>query len=474
MKVLLLFPPVTLKERYSEDMKDDKEIGGHLPPLGLLYLGAMLKENGIEVKLLDATASALDENGIFKSIERESPDLIGISVLTSTFHRTKELAKRIKAKFLDTPIVMGGPHISVFPSETLEENPDIDYCVFGEGEHTLVELVEALEGEGNLSKIKGLVYRENGAVEKNEARESIKDLDSLPFPARDLLDMEKYSPLPNNYKRLPLVNMLVSRGCPFGCSFCSKAVVGRIYRIRSVENVIVEIKELKEKYGIREVAFWDDVFTVKRDWVLEFCDRLKSEGIDISWTCESRVNLVDLELLKKMKEAGCWNIFYGIESGEQELLDNINKGIKVEQIKNAVKWTKEAGIEIRGSFMLGLPGETPELGRKTIQFAIDLDVDYAQFSVTTPFPGTKLYEDSSKFGTLLQDFDRYTEWTPVFIPHGYKNENELKEIHRKAYRRFYLRPSYFLKRLRKINSFGELKRLYKGFNFLTGLWKMKV
>jgi radical SAM superfamily enzyme YgiQ (UPF0313 family) len=471
MKVLLLFPPVTLKERYSKDMKDDEEIGGHLPPLGLLYLSAILKERGIDVKLIDATASALDESDILESIGKESPDIIGISTLTPTFQRIKEMAKKIKLEFPDTPIVMGGPHVSIFPSETLEENSYIDYIVFGEGEYTLLELVETLKGRGDFSKIKGLAYREEGVVKKNEARDIIKDLDSLPFPARDLLEMEKYSPLPNNYKQLPLTNMLVSRGCPFHCSFCCKAIVGRVYRIRSVENVIAEIKELREKYNIKEVAFWDDVFTVKRKWVLEFCDRLKEEGIDISWTCESRVNLVDLELLKKMKEAGCWNIFYGIESGDQQLLDNIDKGIKVEQIRNAVKWAKEAGLEIRGSFMLGLPGETPELARKTIQFAIDLDVDYAQFSVTTPFPGTKLYDDADKFGTLTRDFDRYTEWNPVFIPHAYKNEEELEKIHREAYRRFYIRPSYFLKRISKINSLGELKRLYKGFNFLTGLFK---
>jgi len=208
--------------------------------------------------------------------------------------------------------------------------------------------------------------------------------------------------------------------------------------------------------------------TVKRDWMEKLCNLIIKNKIDITWTCYARVDTVDLPLLKLMKKAGCWNIFYGVESGSQQLLDNINKHITLQQIKNAVKWTKEAGIEIRASFMIALPGETPELARQTLEFAKELEPDYAQFCITTPYPGTQLYKDAERHGKLIKDFDRFHCWDAVFIPKGYKNREEVMQMEKEIFKKFYLRPKYIFGRIMRIRSWRDMKRYLKGVRFLLG------
>ncbi|MDO8646846.1 MAG: radical SAM protein [Candidatus Diapherotrites archaeon] len=452
MKALLVFPAISLDERYGK--KSVGEIGGHLPPLGLCYLAAMLEKQGIECKILDMPAQQLEVKDVLEEIKKFRPDFVGISALTPTISRTAELSKKIREKFPKVYLVIGGPHASLLPEQTLKLT-NADFVITGEGEKAIVKIAKELKKLKRHSIIKG---------------ELIENLDELPMPARHLLDLSKYSALPNNYKKNPRVlNVLASRGCPFNCTFCCKTEGTRRYRVRSAENVIAELKELKEKYGIQEIAFWDDIFTIKREWVKKLCEKMIEEKIDFPWSCETRVQLVDKELLELMKKAGCWNIFYGIEAGDQTLLDNINKGIKLEDVRKAVKLTKEAGIEIRGSFMIGLPGETPELAEKTINFAIELDPDYAQFSITTPFPGTELYKTASKFGKLDENFENYNEWQPVFVPFGYKNAEEVVKMQKKAFKKFYIRPAYVLKRISKIRSPQDFFKNLKGLRMIIGL-----
>ena len=236
----------------------------------------------------------------------------------------------------------------------------------------------------------------------------------------------------------------------------------------SPARVIAEIKHLMERYGAREISFWDDTMTIRKDWMMEFCDRLISAGVDITWTCYGHVNTITEELLFKMKKAGCFNIFYGYESGDQGLLDMVDKGTTLDRIRQVNQWTKEAGIEIRASFMLGLPGETPELARKTIDFAIELDPDYAQFSLPTPYPGTSLWHQAKNYGNLKTDFSEYHGWSAVFLPSGYKSRDELLALEKEAMRRFYFRPGYILNKLKKINGIVDLIRYIKGFRFALG------
>lgn len=450
MKVLLIFPPLSIEERYSKKVGN---VGGHLAPLGIAYMSSGLLKEGHEVKIIDAPSVNFDNDDVLREVDKFEPDFVGMTALTTIIHRVIELSKKIKELYPDVTLGIGGPHATILPNETLRET-NADFVLVGEGELTIKDVLKNLK---NLKKNEVIIGK------------PVKNLDSILFPARQLLPMERYMALPNNYKRSPnVVNMIASRGCPFKCTYCCKDIYGEKYRVRSINNVIEEINHLIKNYKTAEIAFWDDIFTMKKKWVMELCEKMIKDKIDITWSCETRVNLVDREMLNLMKKAGCWNIFYGIETADQQLLDNIEKGVTINQIRKAIDLTKQSGIEIRGSFMVALPGETPELARKMIKFAIELDPDYAQFSITTPFPGTKLYNEFSKWGNLSKNFNEYNEWSPVFVPFGYKNAEEIKKIHREAFRKFYFRPTYFLKRLMKIRTLKDIKRNITGMRMLLG------
>ena len=442
-KVLLIFPPVTHEEIYSKGIS---EIGHVLPPLGLAYIASMLEKNDIDVKIIDSIVLKLTLEDVVKQAVEYLPDHIGISAMTPTIHRSITLAKELKKYLPDIPIIFGGPDPSQHPKE-VEKYECVDTVVVGEGEYAMVDIVK--------NNLRGIVHGS-----------PIKDLDELPFPARHLLPMELYFSGVSLSKRSPQATMITSRGCPHDCAFCSKSTFGRLYRVRSPKNVIAEIKYLMKEYGVKEISFWDDIWGLSDSWAEEFCDLILEEGIDLTWSCEARVDTVNLEKLKLMKKAGCWNIFYGIESGNQDLLDIIGKGVTLEQIRNAIKWTKKAGIEIRANFMLALPGETPEKAQKTIDFAKELDPDFVKFNITTPYPGTRLHDQALEYGTLEQSLNKFTNYFPVFVPKGYSSKEEILEMRKRAYREFFFRPSYILKRFLKIRSLGELSRHIRGFKAL--------
>ena len=447
-KIMLIFPPISLKERYSKDVG---EAGGQLPPLGLLWMAAVLEQDGHTVQILDCPVNNWTQEDVLKKIEKFQPEMIGIATITQLLERAKEISLEIRAKYPDMYIFVGGPHVKIMPEESLKETK-ANAAIVGEAELVVQKIAKNLDS-----------YREPQII----FGDIVRNLDSFPMPARHLVDMTKYTALPNTYKRYPNVaSVITSRGCPYTCTFCSDAY--GTFRQRSVDKVIDEIKYLVSEYGTKEISFWDDIFTMNKKWILEFCNRIKEEKIDILWSCYSRLNLVDPEILKAMKEAGCWNIFVGIESGNQDVLDNVKKKMTLEAIREKVKIIKESGIELRGSFVLGLPGETPEKARNTINFAIELDCDYAQFTLCTPYPGTEIWNDYEKWGTLNKTFNNYNEWQPVFLPHGYKNAKELKKMHAQAFRRFYLRPKYIMGRLRKIGSKDEFMRHVKGLRMVLG------
>ncbi|MEK6984221.1 MAG: radical SAM protein [Nanoarchaeota archaeon] len=449
MKILLIFPPQNLNERYARNMGN---VGGFLPPLGLCYMAAVLERDGHEVRIMDCPVNNYTISDILTEITNFDPKAIGIAAITSLANVTKELCDVIKNQFPDKFIILGGPHPTVMPNEVSQEiNADI--VIQGEADNIISDVLKNLEEYQNKRIIKA------GIVMK---------LDELPLPARHLLDMSKYTSLPNTYKKSAnTFQMVTSRGCPFTCTFCHDAK--GVFRQRSVENVIKEIKHLQEKYDVKEIAFWDDIITLNKAWMHKFCEALDKERIGLIWSCYTRLDLVDEPLLRSMKKAGCWNIFFGIEAGSQELLDNMKKKMTIEQMANQVRLVKKIGIEIRGSFMIGLPGETPEKARETIKYAIDLDPDYAQFTITTPYPGTELWNTAEQWGTLNKDFRNFNEWQPVFIPKGYKNADELLQMHKEAFRRFYFRPKFILKKIAKIKSFSELGRHLKGLRVVYAM-----
>jgi len=453
MKVLLIFPPQNLNERYSRNMGN---VGGFLPPLGLCSMAAVLERDGHEVVIMDCPVNNYVISDITAKIAEFQPEVIGISAITSLADVTKDLCDIIKNQFPEKCIILGGPHPTIMPDEVARETR-ADIIMSGEADNIISDVLK------NIGK-----YKQKRIV----AAGKVMDLDSLPFPARHLLDMQKYTSLPNNYKITPhTLQVLTSRGCAFTCTFCHDAK--GTFRQRSVENVIAELKHLKEKYDVKEIAFWDDILTLNKSWAHKLCTAMINEKLNLTWSCYTRLDLIDAPLLKAMKSAGCWNIFFGIESGSQELLNNIKKRMTIELISNQVKLVKKCGIEIRASFMLGLPGETPALARKTIKFAIDLDPDYAQFCLTTPYPGTELWTTAEQWGTLNRDFKNYTIWKPVFVPKGYKNEEELMSLHKEAFRKFYIRPIYILKRIIKIRSLADLKRNYDGLSVIFSMFAPK-
>jgi radical SAM superfamily enzyme YgiQ (UPF0313 family) len=472
-KVVLINPPFLSEQRYG----DLKDFGPISEPLGIAYLAASLEKHNYPVSIIDSAVLRMDIPKIVQKLREEKPDLVGISILTTMYGIVKELVKAIKHEMPDCKIILGGAHVIALPKETLLDIKEADYACVGEGEHTIVELADFLSYRGDVSEIKGLVYRdEKGKVVFNQPREFERDLDKFPPPARHLLPMQEYRLTISRIKEEGYCpTLIIARGCPFDCSFCARTF-GRSFRHHSIERIITEFKDLIDKYLINQINIEADNLTVNKDFLKSLCRTLIDEGINrrVQWTCASRVDTVDAEMLRLMKEAGCWEISYGIESGSQRLLDIINKGISIEQIEKTVALTKKIGISVRGFFMLGLPSETKEESWQTINFAKRLDPLWAQFTVTTPYPGTRLFNQLKKQGKIRTfDWNNYNTWAGwadrqevPFIPEG-RTINELKNLQKQAMISFYLRPKPILRFLKKVNSWKIFKRYFLSFWILV-------
>jgi radical SAM superfamily enzyme YgiQ (UPF0313 family) len=440
-------------------------------------VAAVLEKNGYLVKILDLPVLGFSENSLSTIIGQEKPDVVGVTAMTPTINSVVSVVKAVKECDGNITVVLGGAHATILPEETLKSVPEIDVIVRGEGEQTILELVKVLEEDPNsVNQIWGITCREGNSVRSNPLRPPILDLDTLPFPAFHLLPMGKYRLHPPFGRRTPVMPIITSRGCPYRCIFCSKAVFGKKYRSNSPAYIVDEIRFLKEKFGVKEVKFYDDVFTLDRKRVVALCMQLKEHGIDIPWSCETRVNLVNGELLKVMKDAGCYMIEYGVESGSQEILNSLKKDITLEKTTEAFKLTHEAGIETVAYFMLGSPQETSETIQETIEFAKKIDPDFVQFSTTTPYPGTELYSLAVNEGHVPEKWEDYMyadlkSIDDSCLGNKFLSKEKLKECNKKAYTSFYLRWSYVWKRLKKTTSFGEFKTNVAGLRMLIDLVK---
>jgi radical SAM superfamily enzyme YgiQ (UPF0313 family) len=435
-------------------------------PLGLAYLAAVLQRDGHQVRVIDAAVLNLSDEQIAGEVRQFHPHLIGITTLTPRYRIALSLASKLKAEF-DVPILIGGSHVTALPEETMR-NRCFDFAAVGEGETTMVELARAMEKHQDLSKVKGIVYRQGDEVVMTESRPLIDDLDTIPFPARDLLpSLGKYRPSPASYKRLPQATMMTSRGCPYRCAFCDRSVFGNRARTRTARNVVDEMELLVTKYGAREIRFWDDIFNIDQQRVIDICEEVLSRKLDVPWTCLARANHMNAQVLEAMAKAGCWQVDYGIESGNQTILNGIVKGQTLDQVERVVKMTRKAGIGVRGFFMLALPGETESTMRDTIQFAKRLDLTSAVFHVTTPFPGTDLFNIARETGELRPEvsYDAYmlgfSEDIP-YVPKGLTAQR-IRDIEHNAYWEFYLRPSFLMKRVFEIRSLTDVQRYAHAF-----------
>ena len=405
MKTLLIFPP-SLHAKHAKYIPYE-------PPLGLAYIAAMLEANDYDVKILDCLALELHSKQIVESIRAYKPDLIGVSCLTANrfdAFNTVSLAKQASPKSV---VCIGGPHVSLTAQDTLEHIQAIDVVIRGEGEHTVTDLIRTMEKGDDFKKVLGISWRDSEKnIIHNADRPPIANLDKIPFPARYLLPLKKYSPhyvpyLPDNVQG-NIFSLIASRGCPYRCSFCqTPSLWGTKIRYRSVKNVISEIEHCIETFGYKAFRFHDDTLTISRKWILQFCEELINKGKNTPWSLCGRVNTVDTQMLEMLKEAGCYSIVFGIESGDSQILKNINKGINMKQIKDAIKLTKKAGILPFGYLMTGNPGENEEALLKTIELTKNLEFITTGLSCLVIYPQTQLYKRALEKGIIPRNFS----WT---------------------------------------------------------------
>lgn len=448
---------------------------GTLPPLGLATLASLLQREGHKVIILDSCAWGLGYVGIVNALKEFSPHLVGLSFTSPQRHLAYGLAAILKENFPSATIVGGGSHATTFPEETLASCPQIDLLLVGECDLTFPKAIRALEDGKQPFHIGGTVFKGvDGIIAVPPARQDF-DLNSLPYPSRHLLPLGLYMPEPTESKSSPSTTIIVSRGCSYAhCGFCLRSgPLRRVYRVQAVKRTIAEIEMLQRKHSISEIQFYDDDIFSHKEWIEEFSSELIQRGISLSWFARGRPGTIARGTLELAREAGLYGLEIGFESGNQVSLDLIRKDVTVEQSLAVGKWTRKLGIEVTGSFILGLPGETAEMGRKTVSFAKKVDPTFAVFIPYHPEPGTPLYEFALKGGTLVRSpygAESYrSRFIPAvsYVPSGYKDAEQLAALIRRAYLGFYLRPSKMLSYLMMARQRSQSGRFLRGLSYFV-------
>ncbi len=401
-----------------------REFSTPLLPTGLAYVGAVLEKNGITVRAVDL--GILEAPWEWKTLEEKilsfEPHIIGITSMTSTHNNALAVARFAKKLYSKSIVAMGGPHPTFTFHEVLTENPEVDLVVRREGEVTFLDFIQAMIEGRSLLTVGGIAFKHQGNVVATPERPLIEDLDSLPYPARHLFPLKEY------LQFWPLICVISSRGCPFQCIYCSASTMwGHKCRLRSAENFVNEIEFLLKTYNVKHIGFSDDTFTLDKSRTTEVCKEILERGLSLKWACETRADTITKDLLGMMYDSGCYDILYGIESGNQQILNAIKRGINLHQIERAVKWTKEVGIHITGSIILGLPGETTETIRQTIDFVKRLDIESVIINSLTPYPGTEVYENAEKYGITIQtrNWAEYNSTMPMIESRELSIENRV-------------------------------------------------
>ncbi len=467
MKILLVIPPWRPDDIFPSRTASVQI--NYWEPLGTLYVAATLREAGHQVRFMNGAFTSHRE--IIDEARSFQPDIAGIYSTTFGWKRAVLTAEGIKAVSQDIFTVAGGPYPIARRGKALEEARPIDAVVTGEGEMTLQELAQCLQRGGDLASVKGLAWRDGEGIVENPEMPLIEDLDSLPFPARDLLgEPDRYIPPPATYRRKPVAVVITSRGCNRRCIFCFQIDRRRErgIRFRSVGNVLEEIEECLRQ-GYREIKFIDDTLAADYGRALELAGEIKRRRLDFTWFASACVHQVDYRLLRAFREAGCWAILMGAESGVQKNLNTLRKGITLEQTRAAVKAAKDAGLRVFLPFLIGIPGETYEEALQTIEFACELDPDVANFHALTPFPGTELYENIEKYGSLSSELEDYTYQGAAFVPYT-MTRDEIFRLRQIAFRRFYSRPRFLVRRVLGIRSLRDLVLSVSGLRSLVWLW----
>ncbi|WP_291999936.1 radical SAM protein [Caldivirga sp.] len=441
MRVLLAVPPGIDK------MEIYKVLGLKAPPLGLAWIAAVLERAGHEVKIIDSPTEGIDLGTFINEVKAWSPDIVGLTALTPTIYKAYDTVKAIKEYDKDLPIMMGGPHASFMYEEAL--NNGVDVVVRGEGEYTTLDLINTIEKMGMnkdaLKEVNGIVFSSGGEVIRTRDRPPIRNLDELPFPARHLLPMDKYTIFG---KPIRIIHVMASRGCPYGCSFCSTSYYwGRLIRYRSAKNVVDEIEEAVNKYNTNTVVFTDDEFTLGKRFVYDFLRELRERKLDINFSCGSRVDTIDRRMMSDLLNHGCTALYFGVESASQDTINRIGKRITIEQAIKVFEWVHELKVNAVASFVIGFPWETIDDMKRTAKFAAKLNPSYAQFTVATPYPGTPLYYQAVN-ENLIEDWNWEHYTTLRAVMRGYRfTRQQADKMLQYAYRVFYLRAGFLAKEL---------------------------
>lgn len=457
MRVALVFPPYTHKI-FTENLSTVDEEFCVAPPIILAYVAAILEKHGHTVILIDAKALNLSKEGTLKKLLSFKPDILGFRAETYYFHNALEWVGYLK-DHLGIPVIAGGINLTLYPREVLSRQ-EIDYGIIGEAIESLPRFLRALENGDDYSGLPGLAYRDKeNRVVINQPENKIYDFDSYPYPARHLLPNDRYYSFISQRKNFTI--LLTSTGCPYGCLFCAIPVA---YRTRTPENVVGEIEVCYREFGVREIDFFDAILFMPRERILEIFRLMQRRKLDIEWSARSRVDTVDEQILQEAARAGCRQIYYGIESADQRVLDNVNKKMKPETAIEAIRLSRKYGIRTMGFFMVGNPGETAESVRNTIAFSKKLDLDFIQVSRTIPKPGSGLDK-------MMITHTRYDYWRAHIAgkeiegrlpaPWAGLTEHEKESLTREFYIKFYFRPRIILRRILQLKSWEELFRYIK-------------
>ena len=437
-----------------------KENRGFNPPLGLLYVAAyLLKYTQHRVTVVDCQAEGLNYDSLAARIVAIAPDIAGITTVTMALIDVLKTAALVKKINRDTRVVLGGPHVHLFPQQTINL-ANIDYLVMGEGEEAFRQLLDFIDDKSRLRGIPGLAFKDQGQVINTGLAGAIENLDSLPYPARKLTLYRKYTSLLT--ERDPTTTVITSRGCPFNCSFCERSHLGKRFRARSAENVVDELAECA-KIGILDFLFYDDTFTIDKQRVIDICRQIIKNKLKIRWDIRSRVDTVDEELLSYLKKAGCCGIHYGVESGTEKILKALNKEISISQIRQAFKLTRKYRIPTLAYFIIGNPSETLQDIRQSFRLMRELNPDYAHISILAPFPGTSIYRQGLESGVIKKDYwaefaknptadFKFPYWGEIFT------RKQLLDLLNEGYKTFYMRPGYVLKSIFALKSLKQFKK----------------
>lgn len=455
MRVLLVVPPQSATYANLS--------APNIHPLGLGYIGAVLEGGGHSVRIINMDADKITEQ-VFADILRKGDfGAVGITTTTPTFNGSIRLTKLVKENS-GAVTVLGGIHVTTLPEESIGFE-SVDFVIKGEGENTIVGLMDYLEGRTGIESVDGLYYKQNGRIFKNGERELIANLDGIPFPARHLFNNQCYI-YPDTLSA-SVFPIITSRGCPAQCTYCAaNCIFKRRFRARTPKNIVNEIEFLSNRFKAKEIHIWDDNFTLIKSRVIQIKEELKRRGLRLKFAFPNglRIDCVDEEVLSALKEMGTYSIAFGVESGSQETLDKVKKGIKLERIEEAFKMVRKFGIEIWAFFIIGLPDEDERRIKETIEFAKKINPDIAKFHLLKPFPGTEVYQELSKDKLILDyNFDNYGIHMPPVHRLKALSAGQILNLQKQAYRSFYFRPSVLVKHLFRAKSFYRLK-----LNFITG------